>query len=645
MQNLAPNSSTPIRQEPGSSSKKPGVKRRTGESFGESIEINDRRGIIADLPRRQFIKVSADDTDLPQMRFVSFNASHIAAARRFFSCIQLVFYYYFNTFWDVLTRRDTIKRRAARLRHAFERNGGSFVKLGIHLSMRVDLIPMIFSNELSCMADHVPPFPVAQAIGIVERAIKKPLSAVFSRFDPQPILSTSVACTYQAILYNGEKVAVKVRRPGVGEQFMADLEAFDWLLSFAEFITIFRPGFTKGLREEFRSLLIEELDFVQEARRQDVFRRKAEESRKGFFSAPRIYLEYSGEEVVVNDFASGMWLWELLAAIELGNEAVLEQARAMNIDPKKVAKRLLWINYWSREENLFFHANPTSNNIIIGRDSKLFFINFVATGTLSRTRQQAMRQILYYAEQRDPQNMARASLILMEPLPPIDLIELTQELENYNWQLLYALEATPNSQPWQNRTSVTQWLGIINLARKYGINIDIEVLRLLRATLLLESMAVRLDPEIDFVSQYRKFDHYKAEQARRRVTNNILEHLDGKSNEQLIIRLDRVAQTVEGLLNRTTHMFALPSVNFNVLMSKWSFTAYTLIRFLTQSLFVTAAAVVVTALFSFIGTQQPFNLHDVFFLAVTNPIYHSVILVLIFVSGRTVLFRLDDKEV
>lgn len=615
------------------------------QNLVKPVADRDPRGLIADLPRRQLIKVSADDTDLPQMRFVSFEASNISAIRRFFSWIQVLFNFYPITFVDMLLGRDTSKRRALRLRQAFERHGGSFIKLGIHLSMRVDLIPWAYSNELSCMSDRMQPFPVKQAIEIVERTIRKPLASVFARFDPVPILSTSVACVYQAILLNGDKVAVKVRRPGIGERYMADFKAFDWLLTIAEFLTIFRPGLTKGMREEFHNLLLEELDFVQEARRQDAFSRKAEESRKDFFSAPQIYLELSGEEVVVNGFASGMWLWELLAAIELGNDTVLAQARAMNIDPKKVAKRLLWVNYWSREENLFFHANPTSNNIIIGRDSKLFFINFSSTGTLSRTRQQAMRQNLYYAWQRDPQNMARSSLILMEPLPPIDVIELTQELESYNWQLLYALEAAPNSQSWQDRTSATQWIGIITLARKYGISIDIEVLRLLRSTLLIESMAVRLDPEIDFVRQYRKFDSYRAEQARRRVTENILDRLDGKSNEQLIIRMDRIAQTVEGLYNRTIHMFSLPSVNFNVLMSKWSFAVYTMVRFFTQALGITAAALALAAGYLYYGAGRSFNIQEVFSLALTNPIFHGVLLVLLFVNGRTVLFRLDDKEV
>ncbi len=467
--------------------------------------------------------------------------------------------------------------------------------------MRLDLIPWRYSNELSCMTDRMDPFPLKEAIAIIERTTKKPLAASFARFDPQPINSSSVACVYQAVLFNGEKVAVKVRRPGIGEQFMADIEAFDWLLILAELLTIIRPGFSQGMREEFRSLLIEELDFVQEARRQDAFRRAAAKSRKDFFSAPRVYLDLSGEEVVVNGFASGMWLWELLVAVEQGNEAYLTRAREMNIDPKKVAKHLLWVNYWSREVNLFFHADPNSNNIIIGQDSKLYFINFASTGNLSRTREQAMRQNLYYAWQRDPQNMARASLILMEPLPPVDLIELTQELESYNWQMLYALEADPQSLSWRERTSAIQWLGIIQLARKYGIAIDIEVLRLMRSTLLLELMAVRLDQNINFVREYRKFDRYKAEQARRRVTDTVLDRLEGKSNEQLIIRMDRLFQTMEGLFFRTIHMFSLPSVNFNSLMSKWSFTVYIAVRFFTQVLGTTAVALGLTFIYFFLS--------------------------------------------
>ncbi len=603
-----------------------------------------RAGILADMPRRQLIEATIGDASLSQMRFVTFKVNHFRSIASLFRWYQVLIYFGIHILGDIMLGRDARKRRAVWLRRAFERNGGSFVKLGIHLSMRIDFVPWAFCNELSCMTDRMKPFPVAQAVATIERSTGKPLSATFQDFDPEPIISTSVACTYQAILQSGEKVVVKVRRPGIGEQFMSDLEAFDWLLSLAEFLTIFRPGLTQVMRTEFRDLLLEELDFVQEARRQDSFRRAAANSRKRFFSAPRIHLDLTTEEVVVNEFASGIWLWELLTAVEHGDQNALARAQSMNIDPDLVAKRLLWVNYWSWSENLFFHGDPNPDEIIVGQNSTLYFINFTSTGTLTKSKRQALRQNLNYAWERDPQNMARAGLVLLEPLPPLDMIELIQELESYNWQQVYALEAAPHSISWQERTSAVQWAGMMRLARKYNISVDIHVLRFIRATLLLESMAARLHHEIDYVEQFQKFENYRAEQARRRVTDSVLNQLDGKGTEQTIIRMDRIAHTIQGLLFRTSHMLSLPSVNFNAMMSKWSFAIYTLLRFITRTLLFTLAFAGVLILQLYLA-KQSINVMDVVQNVLINPAYQIVLILLIFIHGRIVLFRLDDKEV
>jgi len=604
------------------------------------IDQSQQQGVLGDLPRRRYIEVSHADGSLSQMRFITFETNWVYALRRLFTWLRLILYFLLATGFDKLRGRDSQQRQAVRLRHAFERQGGAFIKLGIHLSMRVDFMPWVYCNELSRMPDRMKPFPVEQAIKIIERSTGKPLAATFAQFDPETILASSVANFYQAFLHSGSKVVVKVRRPGIGSEFMADIQAFDWVLGIAEFLTIFRPGFTQGMRSEFRNLLLEEMDFVQEARRQDSFRRAAAKSGKDFFSAPRIYLELSGEELVINDFASGMWLWEYLAAIEQGNQETLAQADEMNIRPEKVARRLLWVNNWSWEENLFFHADPHPHNIIIGPGSKLYYVDFTSTGTLSSSKRQALRQNMVYAAQRDPQNMARSTLVLMEPLPPIDLIVLTQELESYNWQLVYALEATPESLTWQERTSVVQWIGMLRLARKYGIVMDIQILRMLRTMLMVESMAVRLDPKINFVDQYWKFDEYRAERARRRVTDKIMGQADGKTDERLIIRVDRFFQTFEGLLLRVRHMLALPTVNFNLLMSKWSFAVYILFRFIGQVLLLTGVGMLVS-----LGLNRSAGFLELLQMTLGNSVYQMLLLLLTFVSGRTVLFRMDDKEV
>jgi hypothetical protein len=241
--------------------------------------------------------------------------------------------------------------------------------------------------------------------------------------------------------------------------------------------------------------------------------------------------------------------------------------------------------------------------------------------------------------------MARAMLVLLEPLPPIDLIELIQELETYNWQMIYSLEASPHSVTWQERTSAPQWAGVMQLVRKYGITVDIQVLRLIRSTLLFESMAARLHREVDFVRQYQTFKNYRAEQARRRVVDAMLDQMDGKENEQTIIRLDRLAHAMEGLLFRTAHMLSMPSVNFNALMSKWSFAVYNFLRFVGQTVVVTLFIALLVNIGFYFEASRFMSAGEVLQQVMTNPVYQVLVIAMLFVHGRTVLFRLDDKEV
>ena len=613
--------------------------------FANLPAASDAPGRLASLPHRATFNRQSDTTAPARMRLPNYKANLWWATARLLTWLLLGMEVALLARWDALRRRDTLTQRARRLRRAFERRGGSFAKLGLHLSMRVDFLPWEYCVELSRMADHARPFPLAVAMQTIEGAIRQPLAAIFSRFDPEPIASNSLACQYQAVLHNGQAVTVRVRRPRVAERFMSDLQAYDWVLALAETLTLVPPGFTARIRAALEAYLVEELDLMEAARRQDSFRRAAAASRQDFFSAPRVYLELTNEAVVIEEFAAGMWLWELLAAVERHDAASLARARQLNISPELVAQRLIWVNNWAREEHLFFHADPHPNNIIVGRDSRLYFINFSLTASLSRSQRQALQQSLDYLRQRDPLNMARASLILLEPLPAIDVSQLVQELESSNWELVYALEADPASLSWQERTSAAQWLGMMQLARKYRIVVDTRVLRLLRATLLTESASMRLHPTLDFEREYRQFHRYRAEQARRRVTDAITSQLDGQDNEKLIIRLDRIVNMLGGLLFRSRRGLALPSVNFNTVVGKWSFAFSILFRFAAQWLALTAAAVLMAVAGMVLaggGAQLAPSL--VLGLVLPNPIYVLVVLVLIFVNGRTVLFRLEDKD-
>ena len=611
-------------------------------------EIDDvdltAEGEMRALPRRKPITGKATDTTPPQMRFVSYEIQWGLVFRRLFIWLWALGRYFAGTFWDIIRRKDSTIRRAKRLRTIFERVGGSFLKIGQYLALRIDFLPWEASEELGKMVDKMPAFPIEQAISRIEKAIGCPMEQKFLRFDPDPVASGTGACVYQALLLNGKRVVVKVQRPGAGELLTADLKLFDWLLDVIEFLTILRPGATHNMRRELRDTMMEELQFVQEARHQDSFRRAAKKSGKKWFTAPKVYFDLSDELVIVEEFGSGIWLWELIAAIEQNNEEVLNLVKELNIDRKKVGQRLTWVNYWGWDQYFFFHGDPDPHNIIIGKDSKLIFIDFGSVGAINYSKQQALQQNMQYAWKRDPLGMARASIVLLEPLPAIDVIEFTKELESINRQLLYVFEAEPSSTHWWERTSSAQWVGLINTARAYNVSIDFRVLRLLRAIMLFDTISARVYPELDIIAEYREFTNYRARQARRTLSRQGGKQLQEGVNDMSYLWLERVTDIGEGLFFQLRHSLRMPAFNYNLLSSKWAFTALMSVVFIVQLFALSLLFAGFNWLLQIFQTRE-FNLNlTLLTKLVDNRLFWLAVLLLVFINGRKILFRMHDKE-
>ena len=152
-----------------------------------------------------------------------------------------------------------------RIRMVFEDLGGAFIKLGQLLSIRQDLIPKEFCDEFRNLQDNVRPFPFKKVQEIIEREYKKPLSQVFRSISQEPVAAASIGQVHEATLKTGEKVVVKVKRPGIEKTFRTDI---DIMFHFAELIDKHYPVGTiemAGIVKEFERYTEEELDYAREA--------------------------------------------------------------------------------------------------------------------------------------------------------------------------------------------------------------------------------------------------------------------------------------------------------------------------------------------------------------------------------------------
>jgi len=81
-----------------------------------------------------------------------------------------------------------------------------------------------------------------------------------------------------------------------------------------------------------------------------------------------------------------------------------------------------------------------------------------------------------------------------------------------------------------------------------------------------------------------------------------------------------------------------------VLLDKWSFAIHTFFRFIGQAVILSLIFVLLASLQIYFEAHHIF-IADVFQRFITNPLYWLLFLVLIYVNGRMILYRLEDKEV
>src|SRR5207302_4400073 len=163
-------------------------------------------------------------------------------------------------------KEEGARAQARRLREAMEELGPTFAKLGQILSTRPDLLPPEFIEELSTLQDQVPPLTEAEVVQVMEEELGVPWEDVFESIDPQPLAAGTIGQVHTATLEGGERVVVKVQRPGARDEIMRDVGL---LRLFAE-KTESREALRRivdlpAVVEHLASSLQRELDFEQEA--------------------------------------------------------------------------------------------------------------------------------------------------------------------------------------------------------------------------------------------------------------------------------------------------------------------------------------------------------------------------------------------
>lgn len=273
----------------------------------------------------------------------------------------------------------------SRLRLSFEELGPSFVKIGQLLATREDIFPPIFIKELKKLQNKVKPIPFEESKAIVEESLGQSIDKVFKQLDQIPIGTASIGVVYKATLISGEKVVVKVRRPGIEKILKTDFEIVRFIVSQIEKVSVDVRylGLSRVINDFFKATS-NELNFLTEAKNGQRLKSNLELiDVDKILVIPKVYGEYSSPSVLVMDYLDGKPFNEIRDLEELG--PVMEKKLIRSVE--MFAQTLL--------KDGFFHADLHGGNFFILPTEQIGIIDFGLMGTLTKKNRSNLIAVLY----------------------------------------------------------------------------------------------------------------------------------------------------------------------------------------------------------------------------------------------------------
>ncbi|ELZ75610.1 ABC1 kinase family protein [Haloferax volcanii] len=402
--------------------------------------------------------------------------------------------------------------------------GPTFIKLGQLLSTRPDILPPEYIEVLGSLQDDVPAAPWDESKAVLEAELG-PVEEAFDAFDSDPISGASLGQVYVAE-YEGEKVAVKVRRPGIEDLVEADLRVIRWSMPLLmRFIGEGRAFSLENLADEFAKTIREEMDYAEEA--ETLVEIQENFADDDTLVIPEPIPERSGDRVLTMEYLPGTKINDIDALDDRG------------IDRTELATNLQRIYLQMIVDDGVFHADPHPGNLSVTDDGRIIFYDFGMHGEVDPFIQDKIVEFYIAVANQDVDGILD-TLIEMGTLSPNvdrqvmgDVMELAiadargDDIEQYRVnQILEQVESTIYEFP-------------LRLPRNLAL--------VLRVAGVVEGVCVTLDPEFDFISVAT--DYLTEEGYREESVQKIIEGV-GQQGQKTAQSLFRVPPKLERVLDR-----------------------------------------------------------------------------------------------
>ena len=365
-----------------------------------------------------------------------------------------------------------IRDRWIRFRRVLEDLGPTYIKFGQVISNRPGILPDDLLSELSRLQDAVPPFPFEEVRKILETEFKRPIAEIFSEFNPVPLASASIAQVHEAVLFTGERVAIKVQRPGIEAIIKADIQILNdiaGLMMRSTELSSLRP---KEMVAAFESTILGELNFLQEATHFRKFNERFLDDRE--VKIPKPFPEFCRKNVITLEFLDGIKISDVKTLEEKGYDLKLIAQRGFDAYFKQIFE-------WG-----YFHADPHPGNLTILPGNVVGILDFGMVGKLSDRDKNSLVEFIIGLGRDD---LSR----IVENIEKLQGFEIEDKTGMERDMAVFINDfGGQSSRDIDINDAITRGRELIN---RHNLKLNPDLFLLLRTVSMLEGIGTTLDPE------------------------------------------------------------------------------------------------------------------------------------------------------
>ena len=363
-----------------------------------------------------------------------------------------------------------------RLCKSIEDMGTTFIKLGQFLATRPDIIGENLSEQLEKLQDRLPPFSTFEAKEIIKKNLSNELNASIINIS-EPIAAASIAQVHKAqISENGiiKDVAIKILRPNIKKIFNEEIDALMLLAFFIE--NSIQKAKRLRLVEVFfllKEITNHEMDLRFEAAAANEFSENTKNDI-GFY-VPKIYWNYTSEEVLTLDWVEGVSIREK------------ENLELKNIDVKKIASDIIQHFLRHAVRDGFFHADMHQGNLFINNEGQIIPIDFGIMGRIDKLNRKYLAEILYGFIQRDYKKVAEVHIIAGLVPNNVQVEELSQALRSIGEPIF--------GQSVKDISGGKLLKQLFDITEKFNMQTQPQLLLLQKTMVVVEGVSRKLNPD------------------------------------------------------------------------------------------------------------------------------------------------------